>query len=81
MSAVWSRSLRKLGLLGTLALLAACGANGPPPGPPPASPDCSFRSATSCWKLGPSLPSRSLQPADSEPPSPPRPAVLATGTF
>lgn len=75
------RSARNVGLLGFLTLLAGCGANGPPPGPPPASPDCSFRSATSCWRLGPRLPSRSVQPADSEPPSLPRPAVLATGTF
>jgi hypothetical protein len=80
MSAVRQRRCN-VALLGMLALLAGCGANGPPPGPPPANPDCSFRSGTSCWRLRPTLPSRSAQPADSEPPSRPPPAVLATRTF
>jgi hypothetical protein len=64
-------------LLWMLVLLAGCAAKGRLPGPPPASsPDCSFRSATSCWTLETRFPPDSAEPADSGPPAPLGPAVL-----
>jgi hypothetical protein len=78
MSAGRKRDVRQLCGAGVLTLLAGCAAKGPPPVPALISPDCSFRSGTSCWKLGPRLPFRSVQPADSDPPGPPRPAVLVS---
>jgi hypothetical protein len=67
-----------IGLVGLLVQVAGCGVNGRPPSPPPENPDCSFRSGTSCYGLVPRFPPRSAQPADSELPTSPRPAVLVT---
>jgi hypothetical protein len=64
-------------LLWMLVLLAGCAANARLPAAPPASsPDCSFRSATSCWTLEARFPPHSAEPADSVRPEPLRPALL-----
>ena len=47
-------------------LLGACASVARPPSPPPkASPDCSFRAATSCWTPTARFPSRPAEPADT----------------
>jgi hypothetical protein len=44
----------------------ACASVARPPSPPPtASPDCSFRAATSCWTPTARFPSRPAEPADT----------------
>jgi len=51
------------------------------PAPEAGRPDCSFRSATSCWTVGTRFPSGRAEPGDSLPEkllSPP-PAALASG--
>ena len=46
--------------------LGACAAVARSSSPAPtASPDCSFRAATSCWTLAARFPARPAQPADT----------------
>jgi hypothetical protein len=47
-------------------LLGACASVARTPSPPPkASPDCSFRAATSCWTPTARFPSRPAEPGDT----------------
>ena len=55
-----------LGIALVPRLLGACASVARPPTPPPtASPDCSFRAATSCWTPTARFPSRPAAPADT----------------
>lgn len=68
-------------LAGGIGLLPGCAPTaGLSPAPEAAKPDCSFRSATSCWTLGTRFPTGRAEPGDSLPlriVSPP-PAALAS---
>jgi hypothetical protein len=59
-----ARFLLALGLLSGCATAARMASTAQHPHP---EPDCSFRSATSCWTLGTRFPARSVEPADTEP--------------
>lgn len=64
-----------------LGLLGGCATIGQVASPAHAAePDCSFRSASSCWTLAARFPPRRVEPTDSQPERilSPRPAVLAS---
>jgi hypothetical protein len=51
-----------------VGLLCGCAANTHPPRTTQqGEPDCSFRSAASCWTLGPRFPSKRIQSDDTRP--------------
>ena len=55
-----------LGIAILPGLLGACASVARPPSPAPkASPDCSFRAATSCWTPTARFPSRPAEPSDT----------------
>jgi hypothetical protein len=64
-----------------VGLLCGCAANVQPSrSAPQGEPDCSFRSATSCWTLAARFPPKRVKSGDTRPDEvlSPRPAALAS---